>query len=130
MSNFKSALPLAVSGKSYRLRLDHPEIEAIGARMERLYQRALLPDDERGETLKLYKSLSSADRFFANAYGDHPLPKTRIRPKFVTDSRRPSSEYFGAPDHEVRAGFIWRVLEYVERLEQQYLGTQADADAI
>lgn len=115
---FRSALALA--GSRFRIPLNHPDIEAVGKRIEALMHRPDLEQDEGGNLTRMYRDLRKADRALHWMLGDRQLPESTMRPDFPDDAQRPSSEFFGMSDFEIRVGFVWRVSEYVDQLERGF----------
>lgn len=117
-SDYSPRLPRSISGGDWRPSLDHIDIEAIGRRGDRLYQTAALSDDERGKLIKTYELLGKADRFLARRLRDQPIWITQLRPRFWND-------WFGIEGNqgqtETACGFVWRVLEFIERLEARHV---------
>jgi hypothetical protein len=113
----QSRLPPSVSGKNYRLPLDHPQVEAVGHKLEALYQGGKLCDEKMLELIKLYRSLIRVDRYCSNRWGASPLPNAPIRPGRPDAGQLVASEYFGLPDHEVRAGFVYYAADCAAQLE-------------
>ncbi|MER8440718.1 hypothetical protein NKH36_33150 [Mesorhizobium sp. M1312] len=124
-SDYSPRFPRSISGNDFRLPLDHPEIEAVGRRADRLYRTAKLSDDERAWLLKKYAGLEVADLYLMGALGDRPLPKTDLRP-----CRPRLGGGTAGPTIEDHAGFVTRMLEYVERLERSNSGAAAIVDDI
>ena len=105
--------------KTFRLPLDHPETELIDQRIHALLDRGRLNDQEFGQLVKLTKSLKRADRFLARVLYGRPLPRTSIRPLFWDDAFHRLHHVGGLPVEAI-AGWVWRVAEYVERIERKY----------
>lgn len=116
LKEYTPIYPRSVSGKKYRLPLNHPQIEAIAARADAVY-RGTLTDHERGTLLKLYRHLKHTGRSIYRREGEKSLPKTEVRPKSLNVK---ASDLVGCGPWEIEAGFIWRISEYVERLERKY----------
>ncbi|GLS30561.1 hypothetical protein SAMN04488498_103122 [Mesorhizobium albiziae] len=122
-SDYTPKFPRSISAGDYRLPLDHPDVEAVGRRADRLYQTAPLSDDERGLLIKKYAGLEDADRFLSGWLHDRLLPETNLRPQ------RPWSGggVVGAvTEHHV--GFVARAREYIEKLERRHPATIADPE--
>jgi hypothetical protein len=88
----------------------------------------VINDDERGHLIKKYSELRKADYRLARRLFDNPLPATNMRPMFFDDYSRPLSGVFGQPDLFVMAGWVFRLRDYVERLERKYFGRIDDDD--
>ena len=112
----KSAMPPSVSGNSYRLPLDHPQIERAAQKLEAAYLSGNMSQQDMCEAIKLYRLLTRVDRYFFNILGERELPVTTLRPYRPDDAQRPSSQHSGMPEMEVRAGFVWRVQELAENI--------------
>ncbi|HEV2897372.1 MAG TPA: hypothetical protein VGX71_05925 [Pseudaminobacter sp.] len=113
--DYSPRFPRSISGNEYRPPLDHPDIEAVGRRADRLYRTAPLTDDERPLLLKKYDGLKAADLFLTGRLDERPLPETDLRPV------RPwSGDGLAGSVTEYHVGFVARTREYVERLERRY----------
>ncbi|MDB5601179.1 MAG: hypothetical protein JWN71_3223 [Xanthobacteraceae bacterium] len=111
-----------------RLALDHPEAEAIAKRVHLLMCMDVLNDDERGNLIKKYSELRKVDFRLARRVFEGPLPVTDIRPMFYDDHCRPGSGVFGRCEVEVWAGWVFRLRDYVAKLEHKHLGSTDDDD--
>ena len=114
--------PQSRGRNTVRLPLDHHETEAIAKRIHILLCTDVLSDDERGHLIKKCSDLRKADYRLARRLFENPLPATGMRPMFFDDNNRPLSGVFGQPDLLVMAGWVFRLREYVERLERKYFG--------
>lgn len=128
MPDIQSAPQSRERGK-VRLPLDHHETESVAKRIHILLCTDALSDDERGHLIKKYSDLRKADCRLARRLFDNPLPATSMRPMFFDDNNRPLSGVFGQPDLLVMTGWVFRLRDYVERLERKYFG-HADNDDI
>jgi hypothetical protein len=112
----KLTMPPSVSGGNYRLPLDHPQIEGVAQKLEAAYRSGNMPHQDMCDAIKLYRCLARVDRYFFNTLGGRELPVTALRPYRPDDAQRASSPHLGMRDMEVRAGFVWRVLEIAESI--------------
>lgn len=127
----KKSEPFVMRGeKRVRIPLDHPETEAIAARMQRLLDNEALPDGVFGEIVKRMRTLRDADYSLARGLQGKAIPKTDVRPFYPDDYLRPSSscfEYFLSVPHyhcrtECLAGWVLRLKDWVDNLEARYYG--------
>lgn len=116
-SDYAPKFPRAVNGGDWRAPLDHPEVEAIGKRADRLYRTVSLADEDRAMLIKIYAELASTDSWLSRTIGERVLPETTVRPR---SSSRPGWDDRAVPDIEWRVGFVARAGAYVERLEQRH----------
>ncbi|WP_143149334.1 hypothetical protein [Hyphomicrobium sp. CS1BSMeth3] len=126
MNQYVPVFPRSVSGGDYRMPLDHPCCEKIGARADRVYREAPLAESERVRLLKYYGMLQEADERAVDFFLHAPLPETDFRPLVWNVGR------FNARDtlltqgiNEKRhpawlAGWVWRVSEWVAKVELKY----------
>ncbi|BBF92834.1 hypothetical protein [Blastochloris tepida] len=111
-------------GRSIRIPLDHPEIDAIDLRMHVLAATGELNDAELGMLIKLWRNARRADKFLGRALLGGALPETSVRPMFWD-----AAAQYECSQIECAAGFVLRVREWVEKLERKY-GLPADVDQI
>lgn len=124
MHDFTPRFPRSVSGRDFRVPLDHPDIEAIARRIDRLYRAAPLTNEDRGRLLKIYEGLEQVDYCLARRLRTQRLPITDLSPLFWDDDRYPTSDAWGCDGVEAKAGWVWRVHDFVERLERRYDPTE------
>lgn len=108
------------AGDSVRTPMDHHQCEALARRICRLLATDLLSYDERGNLTKKLRELYKVDHRIARQLFDRPLPHTTIRPMFFDDNMRPGSGVCGCSNVECWAGWVFRLCEYVERIETRY----------
>lgn len=110
-----------------RIPLDHPDTENLAKRIRTLIFSGVLADDECGQLIKKERELRKVDYRLAQRLFDTPLPMSSLRPIFWDDYRRPFSGVFGCHELDVWAGWVARLREYVERLEQRCFGHRITA---
>lgn len=123
MNDYSPQFPPCVSGGGFRKPLDHPDIESIGKQADHLYRATTLNDDDRAMLLKIYSELKKADRFLARRLRNQPVWITQLRPRFWNDWLVENADRI-----EAACGFVWRVLEYINRLEIRYAKAVDDRD--
>jgi hypothetical protein len=112
----------AQNAQNIRMPLDHHECDALDRRIAHLVSCGVLTEDELGILLKKRRDLRKVDYRLARRLFARSLPINELRPDFWDDYRRPMSGVFGAPELECMAGWVFRLLEYVAKLECRYLG--------
>jgi hypothetical protein len=105
----------SVSGKNHDT-LKHPEVEAIGSRAACLYRKMPLTNDERDILLRAYSGLVRSERLLWQSHRGQPILITELRPHSLC---WPGAETIQDVIEAV-SGYIWRVDEYVSRLERKY----------
>lgn len=104
----------------YREPLDRPETEAIAKRIYALIKLGCLSNEEVALLIKTSRELRKVDWRLARRLHNRPLPSTSLRPLFWDDAMRPSSGVMGCHEIEVWAGWVFRVQDYIDRLEAKY----------
>lgn len=99
-----------------RIPLDHPETEQISKRIRFLIFSGMLSEDECGRLTKWQRELRKADSLLSRILYDRPLPATELRPLFY-DYKGP---FLSGSQAEVATGWVFRLREYVEKLERKY----------
>lgn len=101
-----------------RIPMDHSAAEHLDVRISRLFAFKTLSDYEVGLLIKKRRELKKADRYLARVLGARPLPDVDARPLYF-DGCSPSIS--GSHNQiELCAGWIFRLSEYIERLEIKY----------
>lgn len=124
MSDFTPKFPRSVCGGDYRLPLYHPDVEAVAARLASLYETVSLTAAQRALALRLYAELAEADDDIWHAMGDDPIddnghrPRRSVRP--LCDRQSHAVEMTTNPKFETRVGFVFRVRDWVQRIEDAY----------
>lgn len=121
---FEPKYPRSISGKSYRVPLDHRDTEQLAAEMDKLYRIAALTETERGQLLKTYRRLRSIDRSFLQSFSEMELPTSELRAK------RPDQWFLDHRGHEVQLAFYWLLRDHVNRLNAKYFGFARPSDDI
>lgn len=124
MPDYTPLFPRSVSGGDYRLPLYHPDAEIVAARLSSLYESVSLKPEHRALALRLYAELVDADAGIWDAMGDSPIDDNGKRPRRALppecDRVSPAIEFMTNPKFETRVGFVFRVGEWVQRLEDAY----------
>jgi hypothetical protein len=113
-----------------RIPLDHPDTERLAKRIRTLMFSGALTEDECGQLIKKERELRKVDYRLARRLFEAPIPASPYRPMFWDDYYRPCSAVFGCDTLEVWAGWVARLREYVERLEQKYFGRPTSASDV
>ncbi|SDP38317.1 hypothetical protein SAMN04488061_2790 [Filomicrobium insigne] len=118
MSNFTPKFPRSVSGRDWRKPLDGNDFEQLAERMDRLYSTVELSVYERAMLLKVYEGLVVLDKRWARVTWTRLSNVTVMKP-YPAAPWEPGCYCNGDRDtHD--AGFFWRIVEYVERLEVKH----------
>jgi hypothetical protein len=101
-----------------RIPMDYPAAELLNVRINRLFAFEVLSDYEAGLLCKKRRELKKADRRLARVLGTQSLPAVDVRPLYFDGC---SHSILGSHNQiELCAGWIFRLSEYIERLEIKY----------
>lgn len=103
-----------------RIPCDHPELDALDLRIRDLLLSGTLTEGECGILAKGQRRLHKLDRPLARWFPEKPLPPTECRPLLPDEWSNARSPYWGLPMVEVMVGWVFRLAEYVQRLEAKY----------
>ncbi|MEW4461215.1 hypothetical protein AB1K42_24220 [Roseibium algicola] len=113
------------SSSKIRIPLDHPETDALDLRIRDLILSGCLSEGEHGRLIKSSIELRRVDRSLARKLLGLPLPETDIRPMYPDENQLTFSIYHGVDQRLVEAGWVYRLRDYVERVEAKYVRRQA-----
>ncbi len=121
--DFAPVFPRSVSGRNYRPPLNHPDIEALGQRMDAAYQLFPLSEATRAVLLKTYDGLKkgSVDCPLVAEFTERTGKKVIIRPAAPW---RATPHEVGVNMHEHNAGFVERVREFLDALDSKYTSSR------
>lgn len=105
-----------------RIPLERLEFDALDLRIRDLLLSDRLSELEEGKLKKLRRDLRKVDRYFTLAPMGRPLPETDFRPMYPEAHLHVLDGYSSVLGDEliVKAGWFYRVREYVERIEDRY----------
>ena len=120
MAGFSPVYPRTISGFDRRSPLEHPELEMIALRMDRLYRDFGLAGTHRGEMLARYALLIEADK--ALAVLGRVIASITLRDDPGIRPARPAmlGKASTAEVRDFAIGFSLRLAGWIEQLENFY----------